>query len=92
MPNCRDKSDEQQCELVKFEDGYNKKVPPITSVSSSNDSIVPVSVNVSIDLLKIVRMEEVEHLLELTQRGAKERKENANHAVANADAGDSWLG
>ena len=65
MPNCRDKSDEQQCELVKFEDGYNKKVPPITSVSSSNDSIVPVSVNVSIDLLKIVRMEEVEHLIEL---------------------------
>ena len=65
IPNCRDKSDEQQCELVKFEDGYNKKVPPITFVSSSDDSIVPVSVNVSIDLLKIVRMEEVEHLIEL---------------------------
>ena len=53
------------CRILDLKHSYNKKVPPITSVSPTDDSIVPVSVNVSIDLLKIVRMEEVEHLIEL---------------------------
>ena len=64
MPNCRDKSDEKGCQLMELEDGYNKNIPPITSVSETDFTVVPVPVDISINLLKIVSMEEVQHKID----------------------------
>ena len=64
IPNCRDKSDERRCRLLLLEDNYNKKVPPVTTVSSKDFTLVPVPVTVSIILMKIVSMEEVHHSID----------------------------
>ncbi len=58
MPDCRDKSDENSCRLPS----YNKLIPPITT---EGGAIVPVPVNISIDLHKVVSMEEADHKIEL---------------------------
>ena len=34
--NCRDKSDEQGCQLLVLDDGYNKDIPPFTLVYMIN--------------------------------------------------------
>ena len=52
IPDCRDKSDEKGCKLIVIEESYNKNIPPISS------SIQQVKVDVSIDLLKLVRINE----------------------------------
>ena len=65
QPNCRDKSDEKNCQLLVLEDNYNWKVPPITTVSNTNFTIVPVPVFTSITLMKIVSIEEVNHMITL---------------------------
>ena len=76
MPDCRDKSDERGCQLLVIEEGYNKNIPPITSVSQSDDTIVPVPVHISINLLKIVSMEEVQHKIDFQFGITLEWKEN----------------
>ena len=58
MPDCRDKSDEKNCKILLLEDGYNKKVPPILSSD-------PVDVSVSIDLLKVVDINEEDYSIEI---------------------------
>jgi hypothetical protein len=63
-PNCRDESDEKGCKLIELKESYNKLIPPISTVSPANDTILPAHVNVSIVLLKIVSMEEVEHSID----------------------------
>lgn len=65
LPNCRDKSDERGCQLLVLEGGYNMKVPPITAVSSTNDTVVPTQVNISLVLKKVVEIEEVDHSIHL---------------------------
>ena len=55
---CKDKSDERNCQIMTLEESYNKIVPPITTVSDTNFTVVPVDVNISLNLLKIVEMEE----------------------------------
>ena len=62
LPNCRDESDEENCQLLMIEDSYNKRIPPI---SMRDQAIVPVAVNVSIAVFKIVSMEEVQHKIRL---------------------------
>ena len=52
MPDCRDKSDEEECRLLVLEKGYNKNIPPIANVKPK------VEVNSSITLMKIVEFEE----------------------------------
>ena len=64
LPNCRDESDERGCQLLLVKDGYNKNVPPITSVSDTNMTLVAAPVHISISLLKIVSMEEVQHKID----------------------------
>ena len=64
VPDCRDKSDEEDCQLLVTEKGYNKKVPPIT-VNSTNRSIIPAHVNISINILKVIDMEEQDHKIDL---------------------------
>ena len=51
LPDCRDKSDEMNCDILVLENGYNKKVPPINSSEL-------VGVFVSIHLMKIVDINE----------------------------------
>ena len=76
IPDCRDKSDERDCKLLETEEGYNRKVPPITSLGKTDKTIVPVKVNISISLLKIVGMEEVQHKIDLQFEITLEWKEN----------------
>ena len=63
IADCKDKSDEKVCEMLVPEEGYNKRVPPFT-VNSTGRKIVPVQLNISIDLLKIVDMEETDHKID----------------------------
>ena len=74
IPNCRDKSDKNNCQLLMVEDGYNKKIPPI--VPTGGYYFNHTKVGISISLLKIVRMEEVQHKIELQFEITLEWKEN----------------
>ena len=62
MPNCRDESDERDCQMLLLKNGYNKNVPPI---SEADDRIMPVHVNISITLMKVVEIEETDHSIHL---------------------------
>ena len=53
------------CRLLVLKDGYNKRVPPISSKSALDRSIVPVSVGVSIVLMEVVSIDEVDHSIQL---------------------------
>ena len=75
IPNCRDKSDERGCQLLVTEVGYKKKVPPI-KVNSTEESIIPVRVNISISLLQIIDMEEQDHKIDLQFQITLEWREN----------------
>ena len=74
LSDCRDKSDEADCKLVILEIAYNKKVPPI--VAKGRAKFDPVQVNISISLLKIVSMEEVQHKIDLQFEIVLKWKEN----------------
>ena len=63
-PDCDDKSDEIGCNILTLTEGYNKKVPPFKKERFSNAPITPVNVDVSMRLLNIVSMDEVENRVE----------------------------
>ena len=69
LPNCRDESDERNCQILVLKDGYNKKVPPI----ESDD---PVNVSVSINLLKLVDISEGDYSIEIQFEITMKWKEN----------------
>ena len=75
IPDCRDKSDERGCKMLVTEEGYNKEIPPFT-VRPTDRSIIPVQLNVSIDLLKIVDIEETDHRMDFQFKITLEWKEN----------------
>ena len=56
--DCRDESDERDCQILVLKDGYNMNVPPI-------DNRYPVNVSVSIDLLKLVDINEEDYSIEI---------------------------
>ena len=58
----RDGSDEQECRLLVLTSGYNMKIPPITT--DDQRKTVPVQVRISIILMKIVQIKEVDHKIE----------------------------
>ena len=76
MVQCRDESDEENCQVLALESSYNRKVPPITTVSATDFTIVPVPVNISIILMKIVGVHEVEHTIVLQFEIVLNWKEN----------------
>ena len=76
IPDCRDKSDERGCQLVIVEEGYNKEVPPFM-VNSIEQAIVPAIVNISIDLIKVIDMEEENHKIDLQFQITLEWRENS---------------
>ena len=70
--NCRDRSDEKGCKLIvlKDQEGYNKRIPPIdTDEGFAN-------VSISITLMKVVEIEEVDHSIHLQFQISLTWKEN----------------
>ena len=64
ISHCKDKSDENNCKLIMFEDNYNNKVPPFT-VNKTDKSVVAVKVNVSTSLMNILAISEFDHTINL---------------------------
>ena len=63
IPDCRDESDEKECQLIFLKDGYNKNIPPIAR--AKDGSAIPADVSISITLMKVVEIEEVDHSIHL---------------------------
>ena len=61
---CQDKSDEDNCSLLVFEESYNKLVPPI-SFNPKDKSVIPVSVKVSTSLRNVLEISESTHTIDL---------------------------
>ena len=74
MTNCRDESDEKGCQVIILKDGYNKKIPPTRK--TKNESVIPAKVGISITLMKVVEIEEVDHSIHLQFQISLEWKEN----------------
>ena len=62
LPDCRDKSDETDCNVLVLDREYNKNVPPI---SVNNGTKKKVNVFVSIDLSKVVDINEEDYSIEM---------------------------
>ena len=65
LPDCDDGSDEKGCKLFSMVDGYNKVVSPFKRMSFLNETLVPVSINVSLKLLKMVEIDEGDNSIDL---------------------------
>ena len=101
--NCwLDKSDKRGCQLLVLEEGYNMKVPPIPAVSSTNDTLVPTQVNISLVLKKVVEIEEVDHSIHLKFQIILEWKETratfhnlkldtSLNTLTDGEVGQLWL-
>ena len=61
---CQDESDEDNSSLLVFEESYNKLVPPI-SFNQANNSIIPIKINVSTRLRKVLEISELTHTIDL---------------------------
>ena len=101
-PNCRDRSDEKGCKIIvlKDEQGYNKNIPPIES--RPDGSFIPARVNISITLMKVVEIEEVDHSIHLQFQISLSWKENrvryhnlknqtSSNALSVEDINTIWL-
>ena len=76
LPDCSDESDEIGCKLLVLKDSYNKRVPPISAKSGLDRTIIPVSVGVSIVLMEVVSIDEVDHSIQLQFEAILDWKEN----------------
>ena len=74
VPDCRDKSDERGCQLILFENGYNKNIPPIKRAFDGGP--IPAGVSISITLLKVVDIDETGHSIHLQFEISLRWKEN----------------
>ena len=59
LPDCRDKSDEENCHVVVLERSYNKNVPPIITKTEK------LNVAISLDILKLVDIKEKDYSIEI---------------------------
>ena len=66
-PNCNDRSDEVHCKMLEIDENYSKKIAPFVFESEKN-MIIPVTVNISLGLKKILKIEEVHHTFTLKFR------------------------
>ena len=64
IPDCKGKSDEKHCQLVFLEEGYNKNIAPIRR-NETDQNLMPVNVNVTVTLMKVVEIEETDHSIHL---------------------------
>lgn len=77
--NCRDNSDESNCNLLLLNPGYNFEVPPFTTVSSQcrlinskacefqdeSHKLIQAEVNISTTLETVIDIDEQNHIIEL---------------------------
>ena len=102
LPDCEDGSDEEGCRLFSLVKGYNKIVPPYTRVSFLNKTIVPVGIDVSIKLLKMMGIDERENTIDLQFEITMEwkdhritysnlKKDSFLNALTDADKESIWL-
>ena len=63
--DCEDGSDEERCNLISLQKGYKKDVPPFTRISASNDTILPVPIIISMNLIKIMNINEDANTIDL---------------------------
>ena len=100
VPDCRDESDENGCQLIIFRNNYNKNIPPIGR--TIDGSSVPAQVSISITLMKVVEIEETDHSIHLQFRINLQWKENrvkyqnlkeetSLNALTNSDISKLWL-
>ena len=100
VADCRDKSDERECQLILFEGDYNKNIPPIGR--AVDGGVVRTNVSISITLMKVVEIEEREHSIHLQFKINLQWKENrvkyqnlkdetSLNALTDADIGQLWL-
>ena len=71
LPNCRDESDERKCTILVLKDGYNKNIPPIPINAHEK-----VNVSVTIDLFKLVDIDEDDYSIEIQFKITLHWKEN----------------
>ena len=76
MPDCRDTSDERECNILVLKDGYNQRVPPIGITGRKVKTLLPVLVKISLTLFKVVTIDEEGHSIELQFQIILEWKEN----------------
>ena len=63
VPDCRDMSDERNCQLIVLGGDYNKNIPPIGR--TTDGAAIPANVSISITLMKVVYIEERDHSIHL---------------------------
>ena len=56
--DCRDRSDETNCDILVLVKGYNKNVPPVSVNDKDNEMV---NVSVSIDILRLVDIDEEDY-------------------------------
>ena len=61
-PDCRDRSDEKNCKILVLRKGYNKNVPPVPVDGTNNGTV---NVSVSIEILKLVDIDEEDYSIEI---------------------------
>lgn len=59
-PNCEDSSDEFSCQMLIMNDNYNKKIAPFVFNTTSAE-IIPTEVLVSILIIDVLKISEVDH-------------------------------
>ena len=100
VSDCRDESDENGCRLIVLKDNYNKNIPPIARANDGGS--IPAQVGISIDLMKVVEIEEVAHSIHLQIQIKMQWRENrvkyqnlkaktSLNALTADDIGKLWL-
>ena len=58
--NCVDGSDESNCKMLKMNNNYNSRIPPFI-FDSKNDRTIPTEVSITMTVLSIINIAEVNH-------------------------------
>ena len=91
MFDCRDYSDEMGCQMLHIKPNYRKTIPPRDA-----------SVNVSIDILKMVSIEEITHSTNIQFQVTLEwqddrmffhnlKEKSSLNKIEDSDIGELWL-
>ena len=99
LPQCKDESDERECKILVLKKGYNKNVPPIISLGGKKGRV---NVSISIDLLKLVDIDEADYTIEIQFEITLAWKENRAtyynlkvdeilNALTQTDIAELWL-
>ena len=100
-PNCKDKSDEVNCRLLVMESNYNKKIAPF-GFDNEKQTNIPAMINVSISVIDVLKIEEVNHVYVLKFRLTLEwydfriryynlKKERSSNALSLEEHKQLWI-